>query len=93
MAVWRGRLGGTGFGSADQPEHWAWTDRRWLMNSDALNSKQGAWLGSKALGSEVLAKEALARRLLVRKMLARDALARKAQTCVHEQVSEYGRRP
>ena len=50
-------------------------------------------LESKALGSEALAKEALARRLLVRKMLARDVLARKAQIFVHEQVSEYGRRP
>ena len=28
MAVWKERLGGTGFGSADQPEHRAWTDRK-----------------------------------------------------------------
>ena len=45
------------------------------------------------LGSKVLAKEALARRPLVRKMLAREAPATGAQTFVHEQVSEYGRRP
>jgi len=41
----------------------------------------------------VLAKEAMARRPLVRKMLAREAPATEAQTFVHEQVSEYGRRP
>ena len=54
---------------------------------------KGAGLGSKALGSEVLAKEALARRPLVRKMLARETPATEAQTFVHEQVSEYGRKP
>jgi len=32
-----------GFGSADQPEHWAWTDQRWLMDSDALSSKALGW--------------------------------------------------
>ena len=61
--------------------------RRWAQ------SEMHSRLESKALGSEALAKEALARRPLVRKMMARDALARKAQTFVHEQVSEYGRRP
>ena len=79
MAVWKEQLGGTGFGSADQPEHWAWTDRRRLMDSDALRSKQGdelgsdvlGWLGSNALGSEALAGEALARRPLVRKVMSR----------------------
>ena len=39
MAVRKEWLGGTGFGSADQPEHRAWTDRRWLTDSDALSSK------------------------------------------------------
>ena len=46
MAVWKERLGGTGFGSADQPEHWARTDRskaRWLMDSDALRMKVMGW--------------------------------------------------
>ena len=43
MAVWKERLGGTGFGSADQLEHWVWTDRRWLMDSDALSSKALGW--------------------------------------------------
>ena len=59
MAVWKERLGGTGFGSADQPEHWAWTDQRWLMDSDALSSKMADGLGcaelkGAGLGSEVL---------------------------------------
>ena len=58
-----------------------------------MDSEMHFRLESKVLGSEALAKEALARRPLVRKMLARDALARKTQTFVHEQVSEYGRRP
>ena len=53
-----------------------------------MGSEMHSRLESKALGSEALAKEALARRLLVRKMLAR-----KAEIFVHEQVSEYGRRP
>ena len=43
MAVRKERLGGTGFGSADQPEHWAWTDRRRLMDSDALSPKVMGW--------------------------------------------------
>ena len=41
------------------------------------------------LGLKALAKEALARRPLVRKIRAREVLARKAQTFVHEQVSEF----
>jgi hypothetical protein len=43
MAVWKEQLGGTGFGSADKPEHWAWTDRRRLMDSDALSPKVMGW--------------------------------------------------
>ena len=63
MAVWKEQPGGTGVGSADQSEHWAWTDRRRLMDSDALSSKvMGSevlgWLGSNALRSEVLVGEA-----------------------------------
>ena len=54
---------------------------------------KGAGLGSKALDSKVLAKEALSRRPLVGKMLAREAPATEAQTFVHEQVLEYGRKP
>ena len=78
------------------------TQRRWAWIRGAelaeicckvMGSEMHFRLESNALGSEALAKEALARRLLVRKMLARDALARKAQIFVHEQVSEYGRRP
>ena len=65
MAVWKEQLGGTGFGSADQPEHWAWTDRNMAYGLRCAELK-GAGLGSKALGSEALAKEALARRPLVR---------------------------
>ena len=80
MAVWKEQLGGTGFGSADQPEHWAWTERRRLMDSDALSpkvmgwdqSKVLGWLGSNALGSEALAGKARARRPLVRKVIARE---------------------
>ena len=79
MAVWKEQLGGTGFGSADQPEHWAWTDRRRLMDSDALSPKvmgwdQRFWAGSDqiALGSEALSGKALARRPLVRKVIARE---------------------
>ena len=78
MAVWKEQLGGTGFGSADQPEHWAWTDRRRLMDSDALSPKVTdwleaevlGWLGSNGLGSEALAGKAVARRPLVRKVIA-----------------------
>ena len=84
-AVWKERLGGTGFGSADQPEHWAWTDQRWLMDSDALSSKR--WNGIRGtglagihckamssrmryrLGSKALAKEALAKEALARRQL------------------------
>ena len=44
MAVRKERLGGTGFGSADQPEHWAWMERRrLLMDSDALSPKVMGW--------------------------------------------------
>ena len=63
--------------------------RRWAW----IRGAELAEICCKVMGSEALAKEALARRLLVRKMLARDVLARKAQIFVHEQVSEYGRRP
>ena len=63
------------------------------LKGAGLGSEVLGWLGSKALGSEALAKEALARRPLVRKMLAREGMARKAQTFVHEQILEYGRRP
>ena len=98
MAVWKELLGGTRFGSADQPEHWAWTNRRWLMDSDALSSKALGWdqrdfglaeIHCKAMGSRMRSR-------LGSKALAREALTRKAQTFaqtfVHEKVSEYGRR-
>ena len=91
MAVWKEQFGGTEFGSADQPEHWAWTDRKMAYGLRCAELK-GAGMGSKAL-----AKEALARRPLIRRILAREALANKvqifAQTFVRDQVSEYGRRP
>ena len=43
MAVWKELLEGTRFGSADQPEHWAWTHRRCLMDSDALGYTVKRW--------------------------------------------------
>jgi hypothetical protein len=36
MAVWKEQLGGNGFGSTDQPEHWAWTDPRSMAKQSAL---------------------------------------------------------
>ena len=72
MAAWKEQPGGTGFGSADQPEHRAWTDRRRLMDSDALSSKV---MGSEVLGclgSNVLGSEALARKALATEALAID---------------------
>ena len=70
MAVWKEQLGGTGLGRADQPEHWAWTDRSKMADGlrcaepegDWLGSEVLGWLGSNALGSEALAGKALARR-------------------------------
>ena len=74
-----------GFGSADLAEHWAWTDQRWLMDSDALSSKR--WNGIRGnglagihckamssrmrsrMGSKALAKEALAKEALARRPL------------------------
>jgi hypothetical protein len=67
MAVWKQRLGGARFGSADQAEYWAG-----YAVSNAMILEIRAGLGSKALGSEALAREALARRPLVRKVLARE---------------------
>ena len=83
------RLGGTLFGSADQPEHWAWTDRRWLLDSDALSLKSRCWAGirntgltgisCKAMGSEMrsrLGSKTLGSEALVGEALAK-ALARR----------------
>ena len=79
MAVWKEWLGGAGFGSADQPEHWAWTDRNMAYGlrcaepeGNGLGSEVLGWLGSNALGSDALAGKALARRPLVRKVIARE---------------------
>ena len=44
MAVWKERLGGTGFGSADQPEHWAWTDRSKMADGLRCAEFKGAGL-------------------------------------------------
>ena len=37
-------LGGVGFGSADQPEHWAWTDRSKMANGLRCAEFKGAGL-------------------------------------------------
>ena len=69
------------------------------LKGTGLGSEVLVWLAGihrKAMGSRMrsrLGSKALARRPLVRKMLAREAPATEAQTFVHEQVSEYGRRP
>ena len=44
MAVRKERLGGTGFGSADQPEHWAWTDRSKMADGLRCAEFKGAGL-------------------------------------------------
>ena len=74
---------------------WAWIRGAELaeIRCKAMGSEMHFRLESKALGSEALAKEVLARSPLVRKMLAREVPATEAQTFVHEQDSEYGRRP
>ena len=54
------------FGSADQPEHRAWTDRRCMVDGLRCAELKGdgievlGSLGSNALGSETLGGEALA---------------------------------
>jgi len=82
MAVWKERLGGTGFRNADQPEHWAWTDQRWLMHGLRCAELKGAGLGSEVLGwlGYTVRREAQARmrsRLVGSKALAKEALARR----------------
>jgi hypothetical protein len=91
MAVRKERLGGTGFGSADQPEHWAWTDRSNMADGLRRAEFKGAglglevleWLGSAgatAIGSEMrsrLGKEVPAKEALVKDALAKEALARR----------------
>ena len=69
MAVWKQRLGGARFGSADQAEYWAGIS---CKHCNAMSSEILAGLGSKALGTKVLAREALARIPLVRKVLTRE---------------------
>ena len=51
MAVWKERLGGTGLGSADQPEHRAWTYRKMAyglkcvkLKGDGLGLEVLSWL-------------------------------------------------
>ena len=50
MAVWKERLGGTGFRSADQPEHWAWTGGSKMDDGLGCAELKGAGLGSEVLG-------------------------------------------
>ena len=50
MAVWKERLGGTGFGSADQPEKWAWMDGSTTTDGLRCAKLKGAGLGSEVLG-------------------------------------------
>ena len=96
MAVWKERLGGTGFGSADQPEHWAWTDRSKMADGLRCAEFKGAGQGGAGQGGAGQGG-AGQKTAAVRKILAREALTRKAQTFAQtfarEQVSEYGRRP
>ena len=91
MAVRKERLGGTGFGSADQPEYWAWTDRSSMADGlrcaefkDSGLGLRGTGLAGirwKAMGSEMRSrlagKEALAKEALVKDALAKEALARR----------------
>ena len=50
MAMRKERLRGTGFGSADQPEHWALTDRSKMADGLRCAEFKGAGLESKVLG-------------------------------------------
>ena len=51
MAVRKERLGGTpGFGSADQPEHWACMDGSKEANGLRYAEPEGDGLGSEVLG-------------------------------------------
>jgi hypothetical protein len=68
MAVRKQRLEGTGCGSADQPEHWAWMDRSKMADGPRC---------AEFKGKEALAKEALAKDALVKDALAKEALARR----------------
>ena len=45
MAVRKERLGVTGCGSADQPEHWAWMDRSKMADGPRCAEFKGAGLG------------------------------------------------
>ena len=49
VAVRKERLGGTGFGSADQLEHWAWTDRSNMADGLRCAEFKGAGLGLEVL--------------------------------------------
>ena len=93
MAVRKERLGGTGFGSADQPEYWAWTDRSSMADGLRCAEFKGSGLDLrgtglagirwKAMGSEMrsrLGKEALVEDALAKKALARRPLVRKMMT-------------
>jgi hypothetical protein len=93
MAVRKERLGVTGCGSADQPEHWAWMDRSKMADGPrcagirgtglagirwkAMGSEMRSRLGKEELAKEALAKEALAKEALVKDALAKEALARR----------------
>ena len=70
-----GRSGSEALGSealADQPEHWAWTDRSKMADGLRCAEFKGTGLrleealAKEALVKDALAKEALAIRLLVR---------------------------
>ena len=83
MAVWKERLGGTGFGSADQPEHRAWTDRKMDYGLKQMRSAQRRWawirgaelaeICCKAMGSEMHFR--LESKALGSEALAKEALA------------------
>ena len=49
MAVRKERLGGTGFGSADQPEQLAWTDRSKMADGLRCAESKGVGLGLEVL--------------------------------------------